>query len=76
MIGEQRAWQRRRDGVEAILTRIASDPAYRQSIRTSPSLAIRDVGGVAVDGSPDVVGMCFTSCSRLMSCRGESRVTR
>jgi hypothetical protein len=75
-MGEQRAWQRRREGVESILTRIASDPAYRQSIRTSPNLAIRDVGGAADDGSPEVVGMCFMSCSRMMSCRGESRVTR
>ena len=75
MVSEQRAWQRRREGVELILTRIAGDPDYRQSVRTSPGLALGDVADAAVDGSPEVVGMCFISCSRI-SCRGETRVAR
>ena len=74
-MSEQQAWQRRREGVELILTRIASDPAYRQSVRTSPSRALRDVGDAAGNGSPEVVGMCFISCSKF-TCRGETRVTR
>ena len=57
-------WQQRRVGVEAILTRIADDPAYRRQLQSDPgqSLVTVDVAD-ELFGGDEVTGYCKVSCA-------------
>lgn len=53
---------RRRAGADAILARIARDPAFRQQLRAAPAAALAALG----DAGPEVVGYgksCKWTCS-------------
>ena len=58
--------QQRRAGVEAILARIAADPAFRQQIQANPSETI--VSLVHVDDAPEVKGFRM-ACISKHTCR-------
>ena len=76
MNSELRGWQRRREGVEAILSRIATDPDYRRSLRDDPASAMQ---GLAIDPSAqapaEVFGLCKSVTCKARTCR-ISYVTR
>jgi hypothetical protein len=54
----QRAWQQQRTGVEAILSQISGDPAFRQQLLSNPNAAIVALGQ-GDDESSEVVGYGF-----------------
>jgi hypothetical protein len=60
----QLLWQQRRASTEAILARIAADPAFRQQLRADPGQAVVAVGGSEqVLDSAEVVGYCKITCT-------------
>jgi hypothetical protein len=75
-MGEQRAWQRRREGVEAILTRIATDPGYRRNLKDDPATALQGLANEpAAEAPAEVFGLCKSVTCQTRSCR-ISYVTR
>jgi hypothetical protein len=60
-VGYQRPSQQRRADVDAILTRIASDPAYRRQIQSDPS-RVHDATSALLEPA-DVVGFSVCRCS-------------
>ena len=58
----------RRAGVEAVLERIAGDPAYRQQLRSDAATVLRDLAIDPTSETAEVVGFkCLKTCAHTCS---------
>ena len=53
--------QQRRAGVDTVLSQIATDPAFRQQLRSDPGQALAALG--QRDDAAEVVGYCKYTCN-------------